>query len=104
MAKQDDFIRLTLRLPPALHEMLVEAAGPRSLNAEIIDRLESSILDEQLGRTKSLETLLQSVAKVAARQAVRAIWESWDAFQNLPPNERDEFIREGQPKEDEPNM
>lgn len=43
MAKQDDFVRITLRLPPELHGELTQAAGAvKSLNAEIIERLEDS--------------------------------------------------------------
>jgi len=42
MGKQDDFIRITLRLPPELHRQLQEAARTSSLNAEIIKRLEES--------------------------------------------------------------
>lgn len=43
MAKQDEFIRITLRLPPALHARLTKIAGAKSLNAEIVSRLEESI-------------------------------------------------------------
>lgn len=39
MAKQDTWTRITLRLPPDLHQLLTEAAGANSLNAEIVDRL-----------------------------------------------------------------
>jgi len=43
MAKQDDYVRITLRIPPDLHAKLVERAGTKSLNAEILERLEASI-------------------------------------------------------------
>ena len=43
VAKQDDWARITLRIPGALHEQLVAAAGPKSLNAEIVERLQDSI-------------------------------------------------------------
>lgn len=42
MAKQDDFVRITLRLPPDLHEKLRDATGAGSLNATIVDRLDQS--------------------------------------------------------------
>jgi tetrahydromethanopterin S-methyltransferase subunit G len=42
MRRQDDYSRITLRLPPDLHEKVRVAAGDRSLNAEIIARLERS--------------------------------------------------------------
>lgn len=43
MAKQDDYVRITLRLPPDLHRELAKSAGARSLNSEIVSRLERSI-------------------------------------------------------------
>lgn len=43
MAKQDDYIRITLRLPQDLHARLSELAGAKSLNAEIVDRLTDSL-------------------------------------------------------------
>lgn len=42
MAKQDDWIRVTVRFPPELHERLNEARGARSFNAEVVSRLETS--------------------------------------------------------------
>jgi hypothetical protein len=42
-AKQANFVALNIRLPPGLHTMLREAAGAtRSLNTEILDRLQQS--------------------------------------------------------------
>jgi len=43
MAKQDAYVRITLRLPAELHRSLVEAAGAQSLNAEIVERLEATV-------------------------------------------------------------
>ncbi|WP_271896290.1 Arc family DNA-binding protein [Candidatus Phyllobacterium onerii] len=43
MAKQDEWTRITLRIPPELHEKLTEAARTSSMNAEIIRRLEYTI-------------------------------------------------------------
>lgn len=42
MAKQDDWIKFTLRIPPELHARLVSVSGAASLNAEIIARLAAS--------------------------------------------------------------
>lgn len=39
---RENWVRITLRLPPDLHASLVEAARLTSLNAEIIVRLEES--------------------------------------------------------------
>jgi len=46
--KQAAFVAINLRLPPSLHRRLVKAAGAtRSLNTEILERLEGSfVLDE----------------------------------------------------------
>lgn len=51
MAKQDDYVRITLRLPPALHQALSEQAGAKSMNAYIVE-----ILDEyvQIDRSRTL--------------------------------------------------
>lgn len=40
MAKQDDWTRITLRLPPDLHQRLSSAAEANSLNAVIVAALE----------------------------------------------------------------
>ena len=54
MAKQDDYIRITLRMPPTLHRALALAAGEKSLNAEIIERLADSIYSQAgLSKKKS---------------------------------------------------
>jgi hypothetical protein len=42
MAKQDDYVRYTIRVPADLYGKLQEAAGEKSINAEIITRLEAS--------------------------------------------------------------
>lgn len=43
MAKQDDWKRITLRIPPDLYDRIAEAAGAASVNAEIVRRLEESL-------------------------------------------------------------
>lgn len=42
MARQDTYVRYTIRLPAPLYERVREAAGEKSINAEIIARLETS--------------------------------------------------------------
>lgn len=57
MAKQDDYVRYTIRVPADLYARLQEAAGAKSVNAEIVVRLEQSFqapsvqqtIDDQLG-------------------------------------------------------
>lgn len=43
MAKQDDWLRITLRIPPDLHENLVGNLRGQSLNADIVARLWQSL-------------------------------------------------------------
>ena len=45
MAKQDDYIRITTRIPPEVHDALVELANrtERSLNGELVARLQVAI-------------------------------------------------------------
>lgn len=62
MADDDDFVRITLRIPKPLHEQLNEAAArKRSMNAEIIARLETSFEAAPEGKAAVLsgEKLLQ---------------------------------------------
>lgn len=42
MAKQDDYTRYTIRIPTPLYEQIKAAAGEKSVNAEIIERLQNS--------------------------------------------------------------
>ncbi|MDK8874413.1 Arc family DNA-binding protein [Paracoccus sp. SSJ] len=53
MAKQDDWARITLRLPRELHEKLNIALDEtnRSMNAEIVARLTESLERDDLMRT-----------------------------------------------------
>lgn len=41
MAKQDDYIRLTVRLPPRLMERLRATGGDASVNAKVIEAIEA---------------------------------------------------------------
>ena len=45
-AKQDEWKRITLRLPPELYDALWSRARIGSLNAEIVSRLEASVAGE----------------------------------------------------------
>lgn len=79
MAKQDDWSRITLRLPRDLHEVLVDRAGVKSLNAEIVERLERSLsqpnperdnaalreLKEGLDRNERLKEFAQRILDAA---------------------------------------
>lgn len=62
MAKQDDYSRYTIRVPAALYKQLQDAAGDKSLNAEIIERLERSM---RPGATID-EIATQTVKQIAA--------------------------------------
>ena len=57
MAKQDDWVRLTLRLPPDLYGLLNEAVegSPHSMNAEIANRLWRSFKEEAVWRRNQEE-------------------------------------------------
>ena len=41
MAKQDDYVRYTIRVPADLYARIQSAAGPKSVNAEIVEALEA---------------------------------------------------------------
>jgi len=68
MAKQDDFVRITLRLPPDLHKQLIEAAGASSLNAEIVARLERSFFADSYPGTKEFDQEVKERVLLAAHQ------------------------------------
>lgn len=42
MAKQDNYVRYTIRVPEELYSRIKESAGDKSINAEIIERIELS--------------------------------------------------------------
>lgn len=78
MAKQDDFVRYTIRVPEELYKRVAESAegGGRSVNAEIIARLEASF-DEQV-ITPDIEELIRETVLTAIempeiRQALIAV-------------------------------
>lgn len=64
MAKQDDWIRLTLRLPRNLHARIADVDGASSMNATIVNALEEKFprpAAEKLGALKlELDELMNS--------------------------------------------
>lgn len=62
MAKQDDYSRYTIRVPAELYERLQVAAGDRSLNAEIIERLQKSFDN----RSSMIDMVAQETVKQIA--------------------------------------
>lgn len=74
MAKQDDWIRITLRLPSDLHSKLVDAASNSSMNAEIVARLDASFTQPPASYggdvTAQMEALVERVIeKLQANEA-----------------------------------
>jgi len=61
MAKQDNWPKFTLRLPPDLHRHLSEVAGAKSLNAEIVDRLQSTIGPSLEQRVEAIDARLKVI-------------------------------------------
>lgn len=65
-ADRDNWFRITLRIPPSLHSDLVTMAGDASLNATIIHRLETSIVNE------GITNMLRQAAAMSQRRAEEA--------------------------------
>jgi len=83
MAKQDDWVRITVRIPPELHEKLLHAGvlENRSLNAEIIERLKDSFdyevathayrdLNEEARLTRLNVELLKAALEMPSREEI----------------------------------
>jgi len=78
MAKQDDYVRYTIRVPAELYERLQSAAGAKSVNAEIVARLEKSFtvgelmtdFDSQLGSVVGL--LFDAKQRLIRERALQA--------------------------------
>ena len=71
MAKQDSYARVSIRIPPELYGKLQEAAGDKSLNAEIIARLESTFPAEEQTDEEIIEAAKRLVQRLEARDAER---------------------------------
>ena len=72
MAKQDEWKRITLRIPPDLHERLTAAAESASLNAMIIDALEEKYPKPQVNLNEYSERLSEefyNIEDTAERRA-----------------------------------
>lgn len=79
MAKQDDWVRLTVRMPPELYERLADtvARGPLSMNAEIVDRLENSFASDHAVNQNQFERSAKQIAYEAATEAAKLTIENY---------------------------
>lgn len=91
MAKQDDWVRLTVRLPPDVYARLNEivAAGPNSMNAEIVARLEASLegrsnneLNLSHGQRQFFELMQEDI-----RHAMRSALDRWHLYEKTFPDD-----------------
>lgn len=73
MAKQDDFVRYTIRVPAALYARLQESAGVKSVNAEIVARLEASFAPRP-APSDDTEKQLTDVAQRLRRMEMTFKW------------------------------
>lgn len=113
LAKQENWLKITLRLPPELHRKLAEATGANSLNAEIVQRLELSLtlppialppeLVERMRaapeeyRATSAGELIQTLHRLFPTAPPPMNWEQFaelakDLSPNLAEAERDRWI------------
>ena len=67
MNTQNDYVRLTIRVPPELNDALKELASisERSLNSEIVSRLADSIKLEQADPTNPKASIKMAAEKIA---------------------------------------
>lgn len=70
MAKQDDYVRYTIRVPADLYAQLQSAAGEKSVNAEIVARLERSFAEYMTLSDHGLEQVLKQASAVTT-----TLWE-----------------------------
>jgi hypothetical protein len=90
-AKQADFVALNLRLPPDLHGKLREAAGTtRSLNAEILERLQRSFETDVpwLTRYRDWRKEFIALAERRAEKELRRLAERIDRLEGKLGEER----------------
>lgn len=73
MARQDDYIRTALRLPPDMHKALHESADAsgKSFNAEIIARLQASFAEPTQGVDRDV-AIASSTAEAMLKALDRA--------------------------------
>lgn len=67
MAKQDAYVRYTIRVPADLYELLQEAAGEKSINAEVVARLGSSF-DEVSTSVRLPDGMRERIKRAAQRR------------------------------------
>lgn len=85
MDDEDRYTRITLRIPKDLHQVLSTAADrtSKSLNAEIIGRLQASIPDDTEAKALAVlperstirDDLVDSIAELTALRTEKAIYE-----------------------------
>lgn len=90
-----------LRLPDGMRERIKVAAeaNGRSMNAEIIERLTTTFMDDEFTvASPNFDKLLQVVADIAAEKATRRMIERMFEYDRLPPEEKEGYAREGRAK------
>lgn len=85
MEEEDRYTRITLRIPKDLHEILTAAADrtSKSLNAEIIGRLQASVPDDSEARALAVlperssirDDLMDSITELTALRTEKAVYE-----------------------------
>lgn len=86
MAKQEDFVRYTVRVPQELYAKLQASAGARSVNAEIVERLARSFeLDDEIqGLQSSLAEMreeLDSLSRDTDKRLDRVESRVWELLE-----------------------
>lgn len=92
MAKQADYARYTIRVPDDLYQRLKQAAGEKSVNAEIISRLEASFgrVGDEMLTIHLPKDLLDRIAAAAIESGDESgpanvvLWALLDAFPPPP--------------------
>lgn len=90
MARQDEWVRITLRLPREVHEKLTGALDDtnRSMNAEIVARLEETFAFEQEGVAMTREAV-KSFARKSAVDEVNKLRSELGLPPSTPPSADD---------------
>lgn len=89
---RDNWVRLTLRLPPELHAKIVSRAGAMSLNAAIVHFLQNALAHEDV---------LSDVAKSGSKATIEALADKLmdDISRTVRESLRDELKASGKLKE-----
>jgi hypothetical protein len=87
MENEDRYTRITLRIPKALHEHLAESAeqSSKSMNAEIIARLEESYFDHKSPVQKYTEQAVMQMFEKAAQSVTDMIAEKLESAEVIEP-------------------